>query len=120
QQAGLAPRPDMQDEGALALDAHVSNRRPCRGLLLAVAEGLERGLVVGPALAHAHPGLQEHLAPEQPLHLLARLAADLAQAGAGLADHDRLLAFTFDPDHRTDAQQRTVLGEALDLHRSEE
>src|SRR5690606_31608938 len=85
--------------------------------LLVVAEGPQRGLVVRPALAHAHPGLQEHLRIEQPLHLLPRAGADLAQALAALADHDRLLPLALDPDHRADAHQPGLLLVALDLHR---
>src|SRR5690606_1339405 len=50
-------------------------------------------------------------------HLLARPRADLTQALAALADDDRLLAVTLDPDHRADAQQRAVHHEALDLDR---
>src|SRR5690606_18979374 len=84
---------------------------------LFVAERLERGFVVGPAFAHADPGFQEDLGPEQALHLQARLGPDFLQAGAGLADHDRLLAFALDPDHRADAQQVAVFDEALDLDR---
>src|SRR3546814_11753131 len=67
--------------------------------------------------AHAHPGFEEHLAVEQALHRLPRLGADVAQASAALADHDRLLAVALDPDHRADPQHRAVDGERFDLHR---
>src|SRR5688572_509135 len=87
-----------------------------------VAKCAQCSLVVRPALAHAYPGFEEHLAPEQALHLLASPGADLAQALAALADHDQLLAFAFDPYHCADAQQvaafrRGVLDETLDLDR---
>src|SRR5690606_31336823 len=104
QQAGLAPGPGMEDVGGFTRVAHVSAwRRASPARSVAVAEGAQRGLVVGPALAHAHPGLQEHLGAEQLLHALARTAADLAQARPALADHDRLLAVALDPDHGADA-----------------
>src|SRR3546814_18371032 len=54
---------------------------------------------------------------EQALHRLPRLGADVAQASAALADHDRLLAVALDPDHRAAPQHRAVAGERFDLHR---
>src|SRR6478736_4220616 len=81
-----------------------------------VAEGAQRGLVVRPAGAHAHPGFEEDLGAEQALHLFARAGTDLAQARTALADHDRLLAVALDPDHRADAEHPAVDFEALDLH----
>jgi hypothetical protein len=57
------------------------------------------------------------LASNRTLHLHARLGADVLQTGTALADHDRLLAFAFDPDDRADAQQVAVFDEAFDLHR---
>src|SRR5690606_9614627 len=89
--------------------------------LLVVAEAAQRGFVVGPAGAHAHEGFQEDLAAEQALHRHPRLGPDLAQAGAALADHDRLLAIALDPDHGADTRQRpglrSLLAEAFDLDR---
>src|SRR5690606_8468104 len=53
--------------------------RPASALLV-VTEAAQRGLVVGPAGADAHPGFEEDLAAEQAFHRHPRLAADLAQA----------------------------------------
>src|SRR5690606_36333873 len=84
-----------------------------------VAEGAQGGFVVGPAGTDADEGFEEDLGPEQPLHLLAGAGADLAQAGAALADDDALLALAFDPDDRADAVHGAVLagflGEGFDL-----
>src|SRR5690606_26881600 len=70
---------------------------------VAVAQLAQGALVVGPATAHLDPGFQEYLAVEQLLHGDARLAADIAQALALVADDDGLLAVALDPDHRVDA-----------------
>src|SRR5690606_39353538 len=96
-----------------------ATRRAARpGERSVVAELPERGLVVGPVVAHLAPELQEDLALEQPLHLDPRRGTDALQGLATPADDDGLLARPLHPDHGADPAQLTLLLEGLDLHRA--
>src|SRR5690606_28288686 len=84
---------------------------------LLVAQRTQRLTVVGPALAHLHPQLQENLAAEEPLHLVPRIPADALEQLAALADDDRLLPRPLDPDDRRYPRQPLFHLQRFDLHR---
>ena len=64
-----------------------------------VAELAQRVRVLAPVPAHLDPELEEDGMAGLFLDLGARLASDLAQHGAALADDDRLLRLVLDMDH---------------------
>ena len=111
------PRHPGRDDRRQALTAaglaRNPGRRPGSGADAQLAQG---ALVIRPAGADLHPQLQVHLAIEQPFHGQARLAADLAQAGAPGTNDDGLLALALNPDRGMDPAQPALQGIALDLH----
>src|SRR5690606_15248268 len=112
-QAGLAPRTRVQDEGRLLVDALLRAHGDSRRLF--VAEALEGALVVGPAALHLDPDLEIHRAVEELLELHARLGRDALELLAALADDHALVAVAVDDDGGEDAAQPPLGLELLDL-----
>ena len=86
--------------------------------LFAVSEILDRRRIIPPIFFDLHPGLEVHLRPHEPLHILAGQGGHLFQHGASLADDDALVAVLFTVDGGVDLNDLVIpLGEFGDLHR---
>src|SRR5262245_48432782 len=81
----------------------------------AIAHAPKRRFVLGPAAAHAHPGLQVDLASEQLLHVQTRGRGDALQLGPAGPDDDRLVPFLLDDYRCMDAPNAGQLLELLDF-----
>jgi len=84
-------------------------------LQVAVTQGAQCALIIGPATLHLHPQVQHDLGIEQQFHVLARFGADALDALALVANDDFLLAVTFDEDQRMDMQGFALLLELFDF-----
>src|SRR5262245_17406505 len=80
---------------------------------------MRRGLrlIPRPVGPHLHPQVEVHAPPEHAIHGQARRAADALQALPAGTDHDRLLPFAIDPDHRIHTQHTLLLAHARHLDR---
>src|SRR5690606_33389241 len=113
QLARIPIRALMEDEASLEQHRFsVGHRNPSD----VEAETLQLPLAVRPVLAYLRPHLEVHAAAEQIAKLETRFAAHLLQHLAAFADHDRLVAFAFEPDQRVhDPAPVFALLETLDL-----
>src|SRR3954453_22219019 len=90
--------------------------RTSRAATLFDAEAVEEAFVAPPALADAHPQVEEDAAAEQRLHLLARALADVADHAPALADEDSLLRLGLGPRVREDCDESILaLADLVDL-----
>src|SRR5215475_13687343 len=91
-----------------------ASRASCRARS-AIAHAPKRRRVVGPAAAHAHPGLEVDLAAEELLDVPPRLGGDRLELTSAGANDDRLVPVLLDDDGGVDASHAALLLVLVDL-----